>query len=67
MDEAGLLRRKSAVSIMAQIIGGLAIESVLWHIVGFTLVFGDTQGEKIERFRKDISLIVSSQEDSSAE
>ncbi|MHB8603188.1 MAG: hypothetical protein ACYC6W_05530 [Nitrosotalea sp.] len=38
--EAGLLRRKNTVSIFMQIFFGLAILSVMWFTVGFSLSFG---------------------------
>lgn len=38
--EAGLLRRKSAVSIITQVFIGLALMNLLWILVGFSLVFG---------------------------
>lgn len=44
--EAGLLRRKNAVSVFMQIFFGLGFLSLLWFIFGFSLAFGpdDTGG-----------------------
>ncbi len=44
--EAGLLRKKNAVSIFMQIFFGLALLSVMWFTFGFSLTFGpdDTGG-----------------------
>ena len=43
--EAGLLRKKSTVSIFMQIFFGLALLSVMWFTFGFSLTFGpDTAG-----------------------
>eukprot|EP00047_Mylnosiga_fluctuans_P016062 m.51374 g.51374 ORF g.51374 m.51374 type:complete len:410 (-) comp6304_c0_seq2:92-1321(-) len=42
--EAGLLRSKTVLSIMMQIFTGFVINSVLWFILGFTLVYGKTLG-----------------------
>lgn len=38
--EAGLLRRKNAVSVFMQIFFGLGFLSLLWFIFGFSLAFG---------------------------
>src|SRR6185312_13826699 len=37
--EAGLLRLKNSLSVIMQTFAGLALLSVLWFIVGFTLTF----------------------------
>ncbi|HYY67868.1 MAG TPA: ammonium transporter [Nitrososphaeraceae archaeon] len=42
--EAGLIRSKNALSVLVQTFSGLAILSALWFILGFTLVFGPSQG-----------------------
>jgi len=42
--EAGLIRFKNGLSAIMHTFSGLAILSTLWFIVGFTLVFGPTQG-----------------------
>ena len=42
--QAGLIRRKNSLSILMQTFSGLAILSVLWFIIGFTLVFSPSQG-----------------------
>ncbi len=42
--EAGLIRSKNALSVLVQTFSGLAILSILWFILGFTLVFGPSQG-----------------------
>jgi Amt family ammonium transporter len=41
---SGLIRFKSGLSAIMHTFSGLAILSTLWFIVGFTLVFGPTQG-----------------------
>jgi Amt family ammonium transporter len=42
--EAGLIRSKNSLSIIMQTFSGLAILSILWFIVGFTLVYAPSQG-----------------------
>src|ERR671919_18977 len=42
--EAGLIRGKNSLSVMMQTFSGLAILSVLWFLVGFTLVFSPSVG-----------------------
>lgn len=42
--EAGLIRSKNALSVLVQTFSGIAILSVLWFVVGFTLVFAPSQG-----------------------
>jgi ammonium transporter, Amt family len=42
--EAGLIRSKNALSILMQTFSGLAILSVLWFIIGFTLVYAPSIG-----------------------
>ncbi|MGN6707887.1 MAG: ammonia channel protein, partial [Candidatus Nitrosocosmicus sp.] len=37
--EAGMLRLKNSLSVIMQTFTGLALLSVLWFIVGFTLTF----------------------------
>ena len=41
--EAGLLRKKNTVSILMQIIFGLAVLSVMWFAFGFSLSFGPSE------------------------
>ena len=41
--EAGLLRAKNTVSILVQVVVGLTTLSVLWDLVGYTLVYGPSQ------------------------
>jgi len=48
--EAGLLRRKNTVSILMQIFVGLSTLAVLWHIVGFSLVYGPDRASLIGDF-----------------
>ena len=60
MFEAGLLRKKNAVSVFMQIFFGLALLSVMWFTVGFSLTFGPDTGEGISgnmdwRFLKGVS------------
>ena len=40
--QAGLIRRKNALSMIMQSITGMVIGSLLWFIFGFSLTFGDT-------------------------
>jgi Amt family ammonium transporter len=42
--EAGLVRSKNSLSILMQTFSGLAILSTLWFIIGFTLVYANSQG-----------------------
>jgi ammonium transporter, Amt family len=42
--EAGLLRSKNSVSIIMQTFSGLALLSILWIVIGFTLVFAPSNG-----------------------
>jgi ammonium transporter, Amt family len=42
--EAGLIRSKNSVSVIMQTFSGLAILSILWIIIGFTLVFAPSHG-----------------------
>lgn len=42
--EAGLIRSKNSVSVIMQTFSGLAILSILWIVVGFTLVFAPSHG-----------------------
>jgi ammonium transporter, Amt family len=42
--EAGLIRAKNSLSIIMQTFSGLAILSILWFVIGFTLVFAPSQG-----------------------
>ncbi|SRR5579875_752212 len=44
MFEAGLLRKKNAVSVFMQIFFGLALLSVMWFTFGFSLTFGPDTG-----------------------
>ncbi len=42
--EAGMLRSKSTVSVITQVIAGVITLSVMWSCIGFTLTFGKSQG-----------------------
>jgi Amt family ammonium transporter len=42
--EAGLIRSKNALSVLMQTFSGLAILSVLWFVIGFTLVYAPPSG-----------------------
>lgn len=42
--EAGLIRAKNSLSVIMQTFSGLAILSILWFVIGFTLVFAPSQG-----------------------
>lgn len=39
--EAGLLRAKNTVSILAQVFGGFILMSFMWFTIGYSLVFGE--------------------------
>jgi ammonium transporter, Amt family len=41
--EAGLIRGKNSLSVIMQTFSGLAILSILWFVLGFTLVFAPSQ------------------------
>ena len=41
--EAGLIRSKNSLSIIMQTFSGLAILSIMWFVLGFTLVFAPSQ------------------------
>ena len=43
LAQAGMIRRKNALSMLMQTLTGLAIGSLLWFSVGFTLTFGPSQ------------------------
>lgn len=45
--QAGLIRRKNALSMLMQVMTGTALQSVMWCIFGFTLVFGPSKGGMI--------------------
>ncbi len=45
--EAGLIRSKNSISVLMQTFSGLAILSVLWVVLGFTLAFGPSYGSII--------------------
>lgn len=49
--EAGLLRKKNTVSILMQIIFGLAILSVMWFAFGFSLSFSPSGNDLIGDFQ----------------
>jgi hypothetical protein len=42
--QAGMIRRKNSLSMLMQCVSGMAIGSILWYIVGYSLVFGPTKG-----------------------
>ena len=42
LAQAGMIRRKNALSMMMQTLTGMAIGSVLWFAVGFALTFGES-------------------------
>jgi Amt family ammonium transporter len=42
--EAGLLRSKNSLSALMQTFSGLIILSILWFVIGFTLVYAPSQG-----------------------
>lgn len=42
--QAGLIRRKNALSMLMQVLTGFAFGSIMWFAVGFSLTFGPTLG-----------------------
>ena len=48
--EAGLIRSKNSLSILMQTFSGLAILTVLWFVIGFTLVYAPSYGGIIGGF-----------------
>jgi len=42
--ESGLLRAKNTLSILTQILSGLPVLGVMWHVIGFGLVYGHDVG-----------------------
>ena len=40
--QAGLIRRKNALSMLMQTMSGMAIGSLLWYAFGFSLAFGNS-------------------------
>jgi Amt family ammonium transporter len=42
--EAGLIRSKNSLSVIMQTFSGLGVLSALWFIMGFTMVYGTSQG-----------------------
>ena len=44
LAQAGIIRRKNALSMLMQTLTGFALGSLLWFFVGFTLTFGPTVG-----------------------
>ena len=42
--QAGLIRRKNALSMLMQVLTGFVIGSMLWFSIGFSLVFGPSAG-----------------------
>ena len=43
ITQAGLVRRKNCLSLVAQSIAGIAIGGLLWFAVGMSLTFGKSQ------------------------
>lgn len=56
---AGLLKSINTVSLVTQIIGGASILCVMWHLFGYTLVFGRTAGGVIGNFDNVLMLGIS--------
>lgn len=46
LAQAGIIRRKNALSMLMQTLTGFSIGSLLWFFIGFTLTFGPTAGGK---------------------
>ena len=44
MAQAGMIRRKNSLSMLMQVLFGMAIGSLLWALVGFSLSFGPSAG-----------------------
>eukprot|EP01088_Endostelium_zonatum_P006274 TRINITY_DN18387_c0_g1_i1.p1 TRINITY_DN18387_c0_g1~~TRINITY_DN18387_c0_g1_i1.p1 ORF type:complete len:463 (+),score=77.33 TRINITY_DN18387_c0_g1_i1:123-1511(+) len=42
--EAGMLRSKNTLSIITQVLSGLSVLQILWHVIGFTLTFDKGNG-----------------------
>lgn len=42
--QSGLVRRKNALSLIAQSFVGVSIGSLLWYLVGYSLTFGESAG-----------------------
>ncbi len=42
--EAGLLRSKNIISVIMQCFSGLAVLSILWIVIGFSLTFSVNNG-----------------------
>ena len=42
--QAGLVRRKNCLSVIAQALVGVVLGSALWFVVGFSLTFGKSAG-----------------------
>jgi ammonia channel protein AmtB len=40
--QAGMIRRKNCMSMMMQTLSGMAIGSLLWFFVGYSLAFGNS-------------------------
>src|SRR3989338_4090645 len=57
--QAGMIRRKNALSMLMQNLTGMCIGSILWYIVGFALVFGDSIGGLIGNPFGDIGFFLS--------
>ena len=49
--ESGLLRRRSALSVVTQVFVGISVLNLLWFLFGFSLVFGGSYGGVIGDFR----------------
>ena len=56
---AGLLKSINTVSLVTQIIGGASILSLMWHLFGYTLVYGPTVGGFIGNFDNILMLNLS--------
>lgn len=45
--EAGMLRSKNTLSVITQVFTGLMVNSVMWFVVGYSLVFAPSVGQVI--------------------
>ena len=61
--QAGLLRRKNALSIAVQLLATVCVLSIIWAIVGYALVFSPSAGGMIGSLRTGVLLLDVSYDD----
>ena len=44
LAQAGIIKRKNALSMLMQVMSGFCIGTLLWFMFGFSLTFGDSVG-----------------------